>query len=109
MLYLTFDPVTTFLLPYFIGMVYFAIACWVKAEISVVATSTSPAIRPEQVFTLLEEVAPITQAEIAIDRPKSPSSRKLPVTPVAELVESPNIKKRRSKSNSSRSRSEILQ
>jgi hypothetical protein len=55
MLYLTFYSVTTFLLPYFIGMVYFAIACWVKSEISVVATSISSAIRPEQVFTLLEE------------------------------------------------------
>ena len=98
MLYLTFDSVTTFLLPYFIGMVYFAIACWVKSEISVVATSTFPAIRPEQVFTLLEEIAPITPAEIVIDQPKSPRSRKLPVTPVAELVKSPNIKKRRSKS-----------
>jgi hypothetical protein len=76
MLYLTFDSVTTFMLPYFIGMVYFAIACWVKSEISVVATSTSPAIRPEQVFNLLEEIAP-----------------------VAELINPPSPKKRRSKSN----------
>lgn len=98
MLYLTFDSVTTFLLPYFIGMIYFAIACWVKSEISVVPTSTSPAIRPEQVFTLLEEIAPITPAEIAICQPKSPRPRKLPVTPVAQFVKSPNIKKRRSKS-----------
>jgi hypothetical protein len=98
MLYLIFDSVTTLLLPYFIGMVYFSIACWVKSEISVVVSSTSPAIRPEQVFNLLEEIAPITQTEIVINQPKLPHSRKLPVTPVAELVKSPNIKKHRNKS-----------
>ena len=104
MLYLTFDSVTTFLLPYFIGMVYFAIACWVKSEISVVATSsTSPAIRPEQVFNLLEETSLITQSAIVFHQPKSSQSRKSPVTPVAELVKSPNIKKCRRKSNMPRS------
>lgn len=34
MLYLTFDSVTTFLLPYFLGVVYFSIVCWVKLELS---------------------------------------------------------------------------
>lgn len=103
MLYLTFDSITTFLLPYFLGIVYFAIACWVKSEISVAVTSTSPTIRPEKVFTLLEEIAPITQAKIVIHQPKLTRSKKIPITPVAELVKSPNIKKRRSKSNIPRS------
>ena len=76
MLYLTFDSVTIFLLPYFIGIVYFAIACWVKSEISVVETSAALTIRPEQVFNLLEEIAP-----------------------VAELINPLSPKKRRSKSN----------
>ncbi|MCY7367972.1 MAG: hypothetical protein LH474_07450 [Chamaesiphon sp.] len=98
MLYLTFDCVTTFLLPYFIGMVYFAIACWVKSEISVAAISTPPTIRPEQVFTLLEEIVPITHAGIIIHQPKSIRSRKSPITPVAELDKYQDIKKPRSKS-----------
>ena len=103
MLYLTFDSVTTFLLPYFISVVYFAIACWVKSEISLVATSIFPAIPPEQVFTLLEKISPTTQAEIVVHQPKLPRSKKSSVTPVAELVKSPNIKKCRSKSNIPRS------
>ena len=103
MLYLTFDSVTTFLLPYFISVVYFAIACWVKSEISLVATSIFPAIPPEQVFTLLEKISPTTQAEIVVHQSKLPSSKKLSITPVVELVKSPNIKKCRRKSNMPRS------
>ena len=103
MLYLNFDSITTFLLPYFLGIVYFAIACWVKSEISLVVTSTSPTIPPEQVFTLLEEIPPTTQAEIVVHQSKLPSSKKLSITPVVELVKSPNIKKCRSKSTLPRS------
>ena len=102
MLYLTFDSITTFLLPYFLGIVYFAIACWAKSEISVATTSISPTIPPEQVFTLLEEITPITHTEVVIHQPKLPCSKKISVTPVAELVKFPNIKKCCSKSNLSR-------
>ena len=98
MMYLHYDPITTALLPYFLGLVYLYIFCWVRSELSQPALSgavstvtpdelSQPAlsgeflkptfpkvdkttIRPEQVFQLLEQEAPQTTSETARN-PKS--------------------------------------
>ena len=92
MLYLTFDSITTFLLPYFLGIVYFAIACWVKSELSTPKIVTiAPIIRPEEVFKVLEvgSFSSIDNLVVPIKPTVSRRSRKSPViisTPVVEIA-----------------------
>ena len=92
MLYLTFDSITTFLLPYFLGIVYLAIACWVSSELSTPEIVTiAPIVRPEEVFKVLEAASfsSIDNLVIPIKPTVSRRSRKSPVvisTPVVEIA-----------------------
>ena len=101
MLYLTFDPVTTFLLPYFIGIIYFAIACWVNSELSDPETITiAPVVRPERVFNFLEEVSTIDELIAPIKPTVSRRSCKSPVVISTTIADNAPTKKPRSKSKS---------
>ena len=90
MLYLTFDSITTFLLPYFLGIVYLAIACWVSSELSTPEIVTiAPIVRPEEVFKVLEAVSSIDDLVVPTKPTVSRRSRKSPVvisTPVVEIA-----------------------
>ena len=90
MLYLTFDSITTFLLPYFIGVVYLVIACWVKSELSTPEiVIIDPIVRPEEVFKVLEAVSSIDDLVVPTKPTVSRRSRKSPVvisTPVVKIA-----------------------
>lgn len=70
-MYLHYDPITTALLPYFLGLVYFFIFCWVRTELSpppqLQLTATT---RPEQVFQLLDD-KPLQTTPKTARNPKS--------------------------------------